>query len=162
MITPQVAARLWTPAALWYRLNSEGARPLRFAMVGGSAGLLQLLLLHELVRWGLWSLPANAIAIVISAEVNCALSFAFTWRGSRAWTGGIRRVAITWGRFHAAISVGMGINLAAFAVVRLAIPVTLAGAVGILAAAIWNYLANSVFTFHPALIEPVVPAEPAA
>lgn len=155
-------AEWWSPAWLWQQLLSERGRPIRFVIVGGGAALLQLLLLHELVKAGVWSLPANAVAIIISAEVNCALSIAFTWRDSRAWASGPRRLASTWLRFHLAISFGMALNLAVFAGARLFLPVTLAGAAGIVIAAGSNWLVNNRMTFGSVVPAQVLPGERAA
>ncbi len=61
--------------------NLYGNRVLRFAVVGGSCGIIQLAVLHMLAAG--FSVPwllANFIAFIISMELNFTLNQLFTWR----------------------------------------------------------------------------------
>ena len=137
-----------TIQSLWQKLNSTLARPVRFIIVGGSAAIVQLILLRFLVGYRVEGVLADAIAIAISAEINFTLSLFFTWRQSRGWTkagGGISR---TWGKFHLAISLGLLINLGVFTLAGLTLSTTIAGVLGIIVASSFNYFANNKLTFQ--------------
>ena len=74
----KIAATMYTPSR---QLDTTpAARPLRFALTGGLAGLLQLGLLALLTRRGWPATPANAVAFLLAAQVNFAVSSLFTWR----------------------------------------------------------------------------------
>ena len=129
-------------------LLSERARPLRFAITGGFAGLLQLGLLFLLVGRGAAPLPANALAFLAAAQVNFLLSQAFTWR-DRPLIKSPRTVLFQrWLAFHACISGTAALNLAVFAVALQVMPHLPAAAAGIFVAAIFNFLANDRFAFR--------------
>ncbi len=104
--TPSLAARLL----------SDAARPLRFALTGGLAGLLQLVLLAFLTRRGWPELPSNVIAFLLAAQVNFALSSLFTWRDRRTAAPVWRR----WLVFHASIAAMAVVNQLVFVVARAA------------------------------------------
>ena len=67
-------------AGRWLRLllRSPRLRPLRFALTGGTAGLVQLGLLRGFEVIGLAALPANGLAFLLAAQLNFLLSQAFT------------------------------------------------------------------------------------
>src|SRR5438876_35527 len=113
-------------------LRSRAARPLRFALTGGLAGLLQLSLLALLTGRGWPTAPANAVAFLLAAQVNFALSSLFTWRDRR-------RTAPLWRRwllFHGSIAAMALVNQGVFLAARMALPALVASAAGIAVAAI--------------------------
>ena len=129
-------------------LFSAVGRPLRFALTGGTAGLLQLGLLFFLVQRGAAPLPANALAFLAAAQVNFLLSQAFTWR-DRPLTDSPRKVLFQrWLAFHACISGTAALNLCVFAAALQVLPHLPAAAAGIAVAAIFNFLANDRFAFR--------------
>src|SRR5919197_4098509 len=73
--------------------TTRAARPLRFALTGGLAGLLQLGLLALLMGRGWPAAPANAVAFLLAAQVNFALSSVFTWRDRRRTAPPVATVA---------------------------------------------------------------------
>jgi putative flippase GtrA len=122
---------------------SPSARPLRFAVTGGLAGLTQLLLLELLVEHGWPALVANLVAFLLAAQLNFVLSSTFTWRDRQA-TGAIGR---RWLQFHGTIASMAGLNMAVFAASRTVLPELVASATGILAAAIGNFLLGDRLVF---------------
>lgn len=116
----------------------------RFAITGASAGVFQLLLLKLLVGQGMEALAADAVAFVLSAQLNFLLSNVFTWR-DRARSGSIWR---RWLAFHGAISSMAIVNLMVFTVARLALPYLEAAAAGIAVAAIGNFLLGDRLIFR--------------
>src|SRR5579862_9350855 len=62
------------------QLRTDSARPIRFAITGALAGLVQLALLSTLVGKGWSPVAANATAFLLAAQLNFALSSVFTWR----------------------------------------------------------------------------------
>jgi putative flippase GtrA len=137
------------PTRLEQLVLSPAARPLRFAGTGGVACATQLLLLALLTRHGWDTLPANLIAFLLAAQLNFALSVAFTWRDRRTSGSLLRR----WLLYHGSIAAMALLNMLVFIVMRPLVPVLLASALGITIAAVGNYLAGDrlVFRRAPAL-----------
>ena len=125
-------------------LRSPVARPLRFALTGGLAGLLQLGLLALLVGRGWPSAPANAVAFLLAAQVNFAVSSLFTWRDRRRTAPLWRR----WLAFHGAIAATALVNQSVFLATRTALPALMASAAGIAVAAVGNYLLGDRLVFR--------------
>jgi len=125
-------------------------RLLRFAITGGSAGLIQLGLLHRLEAVGVTPTVANALGFLMSAQVNFLLSQLFTWadRPLDATVG--ESIGWRWARFHLAISGTAALNMLVFAVAGLALPDLVASAAGIGAAAVANYLLADRVVFRRA------------
>jgi putative flippase GtrA len=127
--------------------RTNAARVGRFALTGILAGLVQLGALSLLIHNGWQSLLANAVAFLLSAQLNFVLSHLFTWRdrqiGRRLW----RR----WLAFHGSIAAMAALNMAVFVALRPLLPALLASAAGICAAALGNYLIGDhvVFRAHP-------------
>jgi putative flippase GtrA len=124
-------------------LRSPVARPLRFALTGGLAGLLQLGLLALLVGRGWPSALANALAFLLAAQVNFALSSLFTWRDRRRTAPLWRR----WLAFHGAIAAMALVNQSVFLAARTVLPALVASAAGIAVAAVGNYLLGDRLVF---------------
>jgi putative flippase GtrA len=119
------------------------ARPLRFALTGGLAGLLQLGLLALLLGHGWPSAPANTVAFLLAAQVNFAVSSLFTWRDRRR-TGPLWR---RWLAFHGAIAAMALVNQGVFLATRTVLPALAASAAGIAVAAVGNYLLGDRLVF---------------
>jgi putative flippase GtrA len=115
---------------------TPAARPLRFALTGGLAGLLQLGLLALLTGHGWPTAPANAVAFLLAAQVNFALSSLFTWRDRRRAVPLWRR----WLAFHGAIAATALVNQSVFLAARTVLPTLVASAAGIAVAAVGNYV----------------------
>jgi putative flippase GtrA len=124
-------------------LRSAVARPLRFAVTGGLAGLLQLGLLALLVGRGWPAAPANAVAFLLAAQLNFAVSSLFTWRDRRRTAPLWRR----WLAFHGAIAAMALVNQSVFLAARTALPALVASAAGIAVAAVGNYLLGDRLVF---------------
>jgi putative flippase GtrA len=118
----------------------------RFIAVGALASALQVALLAFLTGHGWDAFLANVAAFLLSAQVNFALSAAFTWRdrahGAPLW----RR----WLLFHGSIAGTAVLNQLVFLLARLALPALLASATGSAAAALGNYLLGDRLVFRRA------------
>jgi putative flippase GtrA len=126
------------------------ARLVKFALVGGSCGLLQLAILHTLVTSGLEEHLANLIAFIISMEVNFTLSQLFTWRDRWSASLGagtlLRRLLF----FNAAAATTGVVNQGVFALLALFISYLPAAACGIAVAAFTNFALNDRLVFRTA------------
>ena len=125
-------------------LSGDGARPLRFALTGGIAGLVQLTLLALLTRHGWPTLPANCLAFLLAAQLNFALSSAFTWRDRVAG----RSVGRLWLGFHASIAGMAVVNMLVFAAARAVVPTLAASLLGIGVAAVGNFVVGDRLVFR--------------
>jgi dolichol-phosphate mannosyltransferase len=135
-------------------LLSDAARPLRFACIGGLAGLIQLLLLSLFTRLGWQEVLANAIAYILSAQANFVLSTFFTWhdRQSDALAAHAKKTMLKrWLTFHSSI-IGTGLlNMLVFVIGRTMLPSLLASALGIACAAIANFFLFNRFVFRKSI-----------
>ena len=129
--------------AVRHVLDSPGARPLRFAGTGVTAGGLQLILLAVLTAHGWDALRGNLVAFLIAAQFNFAVSSLVTWR-DRPSGSLLRR----WMLFHVSIAVMAGLNMAVFAVAHDLVPTLVASALGIAAGACGNYVAGDRLVFR--------------
>jgi putative flippase GtrA len=130
----------WTSVLLF----SRSARPARFVITGGLAGLLQLSLLKFLLDHGWNGLVANAMAFLLAAQLNFVLSSLFTWRDRLPGQAIGRR----WLVFHASIATMAVVNMAVFAVARTVLPDLAASAFGICVAAIGNFFIGDRLVFR--------------
>jgi len=126
------------------------ARVVKFALVGGSCGLVQLAILHALVTGGLEEHLSNLIAFIISMEVNFTLSQLFTWRDRWSTSLGagtlLRRLIF----FNAAATTTGVVNQGVFALLNLFIEYLPAAAGGIAVAAFTNFALNDRLVFRRA------------
>jgi putative flippase GtrA len=125
-------------------LLADATRPLRFACTGGLAGLTQLSLLALLTHHGWHPNLANAVAFLLAAQVNFALSSLFTWRDRRR-TCPLWRA---WLMFHGSIAGMALLNMLMFMATRTVLPALLASAAGIGAAAIGNFVVGDRLVFR--------------
>lgn len=133
--------------AIWTLLTgflTGRARLLRFVCVGVGVTVAQLGLLLALAPLALAPLVANILALLLAAQLNFALSSAFTWgdRPSHGW-----RFARRWLRFMASIAGTLLVNLAIFAVARLLLPTLLASALGSGLTGSLNFVLGDRFVF---------------
>jgi len=122
----------------------DAARPLRFALTGGIAGITQIALLALLTRHGWPGLPANGVAFLLAAQVNFALSSTFTWRDRVNGRGLSHR----WRAFHGAIAGMAVVNMLVFAASRTVVPTFVASLLGIGVAAIGNFVVGNRLVFR--------------
>ncbi|HLI50633.1 MAG TPA: GtrA family protein [Thermomicrobiaceae bacterium] len=139
----------WTSSS-WRRLRQiirpHTGRLIRFAVTGGLAGIVQLSVLQALTGMGWHGLPANALGILASTQVNFVLSALFIWR-DRDIRGQWRR---RWAEFHLATLATTLLNLFVFVLAELFVPRLIAAVLGIGVAGLVNYLIEDNLVFRPA------------
>ena len=141
--SPQAGLR---PAARpWLSVR---ARVLRFALVGGTCGLIQLNVLHAFVVAGVQENLANLAAFAISAEVKFVLSQFFTWRDRWAPALGPPRLISRLFLFNGSAATTGVVNQSVFALANLIIWYLPAAALGIAVAAVANFLLNDRIVFR--------------
>ena len=124
-------------------------RPVRFAGVGATCAALQLLGLALLVRLGVEDHGANALAFLLSTQVNFALSAAVTWRDRLDATGRPAAVARRLAGYNAMALGTLVVNQAVFALTLPAAHYLAASALGILAGMLINYTVSGRVIFRP-------------
>lgn len=136
-----------------------GRRPVRFVLSGGLCALAQLAFLLVFTARGLAAFPANVAAFTLAAHLNFLISTTFTWGDRRSGA-----LVTRWLAFLGAVSGTALLNLAVFEVARAALPVLLAAASGIAAAATLNYLVadRAIFTRAAATASTAPPFSPQA
>ncbi len=125
-------------------VGGDVARPLRFVLTGGVAGVTQLALLALLTRHGWPELAANGVAFLLAAQVNFALSVTFTWRGRCDG----RSLGRRWLAFHGAIAGMAVVNMLIFAASRTIAPTLVASLLGIGVAAVGNFVIGDRLVFR--------------
>ena len=129
-------------------LLSERARPLRFAVTGGLAGLLQLALLALLTRHGWDSILANVVALLLSTQANFALSYLFTWRDRRPHEGTPPVVFVRWAAYQGSVAGTALLNMLVFVATRAVLPPLVASAAGLAVGASGNFVIGDRFVFR--------------
>lgn len=132
------------PPGIRGRIPGWATRPLRFAVTGGVAGAMQVVLLLLLTHLGVEPFLANVVAFLLAAQVNFGLSLTFTWR-DRAGAIGVRR---RWLLFHGSISLMALVNMLTFLAARSVLASPLASLLGIAAGAAGNYLLGDRLVFR--------------
>jgi putative flippase GtrA len=130
-----------------HAIHTTYRRSLLFLCVGGLVTLVQLGLLLVLATLAVPSLLANALALLLAAQLNFALSSIFTWGDRPVRNGGL---APRWLRFMMAISGTLLINQGLFAAARLALPMLptlLAAALGSGLTGALNFVLGDRFVF---------------
>jgi putative flippase GtrA len=126
-------------------------RVMRFIAVGGTCGLVQLSVLHALVAGpGMDERLANLlVAFPVSMEMNFVLSQFFTWRDRMSTSLKPRRFLARLAMFNlSAISTSGVVNQGVFNLLNLFMWYLPAAAIGILAAAVANFLLNDRIVFR--------------
>ena len=129
-------------------LLSDAARPLRFIVTGGVAGILQLGLLAALTHHGWEPILANAVAFLLAAQVNFALGSIFTWRDRRPGKWTVRTLLRRWVRFHGSIAGTALLNGGVFVATHTVLPTLVAAGLGIGAAAVVNFMVGDCLVFR--------------
>lgn len=132
-------------------LRSPRLRPLRFALTGGVAGLVQLSVLSCLLGIGVMPLPSNGLAFVLAAQVNFLLSQTFTWADRQPQPEVGRTLWRRWVRFHASITATAMFNMAVFVTARAVAPDLFAAALGIGITSVANYVLGDRVVFRHAV-----------
>lgn len=127
-ITPQAQPPTYAPPRGWLlcaqplrlrrRLAGDRARVVRFALVGGGCGVVQLGLLAALRAWGVQPLLANGSANLRSAQLSFVLSAALIWRDRQAAGTQARGPVRRWLVFHGSIAGTAALNQAVFVLAR--------------------------------------------
>jgi putative flippase GtrA len=120
------------------------SRLMRFAIVGVSCFLVQLtllLLLDDILHLYI----ADVLAFIISAQLNFALSQAFTWADRRQ----SERMLVQWLKFNASALVSVvAVNASVFWLLAEAgLPIWLAMLCANAASTMWTFLMNHLFVF---------------
>jgi putative flippase GtrA len=127
-------------------LLSNRARPIRFIITGGICACVQLGFLHILTRYALNPNLANALAFLLSAQVNFLLSSLFTWGDRQASKK--RTLLQRWVTFHGSIVGTAMLNALVFAIAHQFLPILIASASGILVAAFVNFFMMNKLIFR--------------
>ncbi len=130
-------------------LFSSRKRLGRFAITGGLAGALQLLLLKVMLDTGVPALLANASAFLLAAQFNFLMSTLYTWRDRTC----DRTLGRRWIAFHGSIAGMAVLNLLVFSATRQVLPDLAASAAGIAAGACGNFLLGDRLVFRTAAIK---------
>ena len=117
---------------------------------------MQLLGLALLVRLGVEGHVANALAFLLSAQINFALSSAFTWRDRRTGTAERLGVARRLVGYNALALGALAINQAVFALTSPLGHYLTASALGILAGMVLTYAVSGRVTFRRRVVAPPV------
>ncbi|HJT91036.1 MAG TPA: glycosyltransferase [Mycobacterium sp.] len=131
----------------------------RFAVVGICCYLVQLGLLH-LVDGLLHLLVADMVAFLLSAQLNFALSHAFTW-GDRQHT---EHLFMRWAKFNVSALLSVtAVNATAFwLLVEAGLAFWLAMLIANIASTLWTFLMNHFVVFKDEQVEPLPSPERAA
>jgi putative flippase GtrA len=120
---------------------------IRFGFAGGIATLFQMILLVVLVTVGMEKSVAHVIALIASSQVSFFLSRELTWAERRGTDEHLAKLLGKLARFNGMIAVSMLVNQLVFQVTVVRMQYLLAGALGILAAAIINYTVSDRLIF---------------
>ncbi len=129
-------------------LGSRAARPLRFACTGGVAAAAQLALLHALLGRGWVAMAAEVVALLVSTQVNFALSSLFTWRDRRLASPFGLALLTRWVTYQWSGAGAAALNMVVFALARLDLSVLAAAALGTLVAGAANFVAGDRLVFR--------------
>ena len=99
-------------------LRSRAARPLRFACTGGLAALVQLGMLDALTDWRWTPILANAVALLLSTQLNFVLSYLFTWRDRRPREGTPLAILGRWAGYQGSVAGTAMLNMGVFVLAR--------------------------------------------
>ena len=127
---------------------ATSGRPARFALTGGVAGLSQLALLALFTGRGWVPGTANVVAFLLAAQLNFLLSSTFTWRDRASGAGRGRDHWRRWLAYHGAIGGMAALNMLVYSMARHVAPVLAASALGIVAAAVGNFVVGDRLVFR--------------
>jgi len=128
--------------------RATSGRPARFALTGGVAGLSQLALLALFTGRGWAPGRANVVAFLLAAQLNFLLSSTFTWRDRASGAARGRDHWRRWLAYHGAIGGMAALNMLVYSMARHVAPVLAASALGIVAAAVGNFVVGDRLVFR--------------
>ena len=99
-------------------LNSGFGRLLRFGVVGGTTGLVQLAMLQALKSVGIAAVPAYALGLLVSCQVNFTLNTFLVWGDRPIGSNRLRALARRWAAYHACIALAVALNFGVFVLAR--------------------------------------------
>ncbi len=115
----------------------------RFLIVGGIATLIQyVVLIWTVERWHWNAVLASSLGYILSAIANYLLNYYFTFRSDD-------RHGVAAARFAMVAAAGFALNavLMELLAVKLHVPYVLSQVLATVGALIWNYWANSKWSF---------------
>jgi putative flippase GtrA len=97
-------------------------RLIRFGIVGGMTGLVQIVMLEAFKSLGFSAVAAYALGLIVSCQFNFTLNSLVVW-GDRP-LGRERGHALTrrWASYHACIAFAVGVNFIVFVIARGGMP----------------------------------------
>jgi putative flippase GtrA len=93
-------------------------------------------------------MPANAVALLLSTQVNFVLSYLFTWRDRRPHAGTAPVVLLRWVAYQGSVAGTALLNMLVFVAARAVLPPLVASAAGLAAAASGNFVIGDRFVFR--------------
>lgn len=126
-------------------------RLLKFGLVGGGCGALQMAMLYFFVHTLNWHSPwqenaANVISFALSVQLNFWLSTNYTWKDRL--TPNTSQLFQRWLSFNTMMVATLLVNQAAFAISNLYAPALVAGVVGLAFASVANLVFSNLFVFR--------------
>ena len=123
-------------------------RPLRFACTGGAAALVQLGILAALSASHWAPIAANALALLLSTQVNFVLSYLFTWGDRRSRSAPRRALLGRWAAYQGSTAGTAILNMGVFVLARVDLHTLAASALGTAVAALLNFFAGDRLVFR--------------
>jgi len=115
----------------------------RFLIVGGIATLIQYVaLIWSVERWHWNAVLASSLGYLLSAIANYLLNYYFTFRSDKRHSVAITRFAIV-----AAAGFALNALLMELLTVKIHLPYVLSQVMATIGTLIWNYWANSKWSF---------------
>jgi putative flippase GtrA len=130
-----------------FLLNTGFGRLLRFAVVGGTTGLLQLGMLQALKAAGIAAVPAYALGLLVSCQVNFTLNTFLVWNDRPMGSDRLRALVRRWTAYHACIAVAVALNFGVFVLVRAYVPDIAAAVIAILASTLVKFFSLDRLAF---------------
>lgn len=137
-------------------------RPLRFLCTGAFAALVQLSILDAFTEQHWTPIAANAVALLLSTQVNFVLSYVFTWGDRRPLQATPRAVLGRWTVYQGSTAGAALLNMGVFILTRADLGTLVASALGTAVAALLNYVAGNRLVFQPRGASPFEPSRHAA
>ena len=129
-------------------LFSWRTRWVRFASTGCITGLLQLGVLNWLLHFSWNPLGANIVAFLLAAQINFLLGYTFTWHDRHPLWRDRKVLMVCWLTFHLCISGTALLNMVVFLLAHMVLPTLVSSALGIVVAAIINFLLANHLVFR--------------
>ena len=128
-------------------LNTGLGRLLRFGVVGGTTGLVQLAMLQALKAVGFAAVPAYALGLLVSCQFNFTLNSFLVWGDRPLGSDRLRALARRWSAYHACIALAVALNFGVFVVARAYLPDIAAAVVAICASTLVKFFSLDRLAF---------------